>query len=98
MAFTNNVKCAQLADSIADCLKNEMAERVVKSWYLAVMFDSNTNCSVQETEAVNVQYGRNGHSVNELLALASLKHMQVALDEWRRIREDGLYLNVYCVF
>ena len=29
-----------------------MAEHVVKSWYLAVMSDSATDCSVQETEAV----------------------------------------------
>lgn len=66
--------CAQFVGSIADCLKNEMAERVLNSRYLAVMFDSATDCSVQETEAVVVRYVRNGHPVNELLALASLKH------------------------
>ena len=72
-AYANDVKCAQFDGSITDCLKNEMAEHVVKRRYLAVMFDSTTDCSVQETEAVIVQYVRNGHPVNELLALASLK-------------------------
>ena len=38
------------------------------------MFDSATDCSLQVTEVVIVLYFRNGHSVNELLALASLKH------------------------
>ena len=72
--YANDIKCAQFVRSIADCLRNEMVERVVKSQYLAVMFDSATDCSVQETEPVIVRYVRNGHPVNEMLALASLKH------------------------
>ena len=54
----------QFVGSIADCLKNEMAAYVIKNLYLAVMFDSATDCSVQETEAAIVRYVRNGHPVN----------------------------------